>query len=83
MLERQLDYKADLERAMLPEGFKVFESDASLHNLDDMLQLVSPHLTQRYLGQDPSPGGVFHRYRNPRPSFLQGSRTRSTCSPLQ
>jgi hypothetical protein len=61
MLERQLDYKADLERAMLQKGFKVFESDASLHNLDDMMQLASPHTTQRYLGQDPSPCAVFHR----------------------
>jgi hypothetical protein len=69
MLERQLYYKADLERAMLQKGFKVFEPDASLHNLDDMMQLASPHMTQRYLGQDPSTCGVFHRYRNQRPLF--------------
>lgn len=69
MLERQLDSKADLERAMLQKGFKVFESHASLYNLDDMMQLASPNMTQRYLGQDPSPCGIFHRYRSQRPLF--------------
>lgn len=47
LLQRQLDYKAELERTMLHKEFEVFQSDASIRNLDDMMLLITPHI-QRY-----------------------------------
>jgi hypothetical protein len=51
LLQRQLDYKVELERAMLQKRFEAFRSDASLRNLDDMMLLVTPHIQRYYPGR--------------------------------
>jgi hypothetical protein len=35
ILEHQLDFKVGMEKAILQEGFKVFEFNPSLHNPND------------------------------------------------
>ena len=51
LLERQLEYKIGMEKVMLQKDIKDFESNPSLRKLDDMMQLVSPHIPRYYPGQ--------------------------------